>query len=127
VERIYRVKPGAENRAIAGLSMGAAQALAVGLKDLDKFAYVGAFSPGGGNNSETVARLDPAEANRRLKLLWIGCGRQDAIPGLFAGSEKLSASLKAKGITHVWHPTDGGHTWLLWRKYLADVLPLLFR
>src|SRR5205085_3633673 len=121
VEKAYRVQPGAAGRAIAGLSMGGGQSWAVGMAHTDTFAYVCPFSMGGGNASAVVAGLNPTEVNDRLKLLWIGCGRQDR---LFAGSERLSQQLKAKGINHTWHPSEGAHTWVVWRKYLAEVMPL---
>ncbi len=124
VERTYRVKPDASHRAIAGLSMGGGQSWAIGMAHLDTFSHVCPFSMGGGGGSDIVAKLDPSEVNRRLKLLWIGCGRQDR---LFAGSEKLVGDLDAKGIKHTWHPSEGAHTWIVWRKYLAEVVPLLFR
>jgi enterochelin esterase family protein len=38
VESLYRVEPGAGQRAIAGLSMGGGQSLSVGLTNLDRFA-----------------------------------------------------------------------------------------
>jgi enterochelin esterase-like enzyme len=38
IEKHYRVVPSAESRAIAGLSMGATQALMAGLRHLDTFA-----------------------------------------------------------------------------------------
>src|SRR5579884_2668598 len=44
VERTYRVLPGRENRAMAGLSMGGAQTFMTALHNLDKFAYLGGFS-----------------------------------------------------------------------------------
>jgi len=124
VEKTYKTKPDAAHRAIVGLSMGGAQAFTVGMRHLDTFAYVGPFSMGGGNTSAVLADLDAAKAKGQLKLLWIGCGRQDS---LFRGSERLDGELKAKDIPHVWHPTEGAHTWMVWRKYLAEVLPLLFR
>jgi enterochelin esterase family protein len=124
VEKTYRTRPGPENRAIAGLSMGGGQSWAVGMAHLDTFASVCPFSMGGGNAAAVLANLTPADANRQLKLLWIGCGRQDR---LFAGSEKLCEDLKAKGINHTWRPSEGAHTWVVWRKYLAEVMPLLFR
>ena len=40
---------------------------------------------------------------------------------------KLAGDLTAKGIKNTWHPSDGAHTWIVWRKYLAEVAPLLFR
>src|SRR5262245_33105193 len=44
VEAKYPVKADRESRAIAGLSMGGGQALRIGLKNLDQFAWVGGFS-----------------------------------------------------------------------------------
>ncbi len=47
VESEYRVIKDRNSRAIAGLSMGGSESLLTGLNNLDKFAYVGAFSAGG--------------------------------------------------------------------------------
>ena len=44
VDKAYNVSRNREQRAIAGLSMGGAESLYVGLKNLDKFAWIGAFS-----------------------------------------------------------------------------------
>ena len=47
VESAYRVSKDRKERAIAGLSMGGAESLLTGLNNLDRFAWVGAFSSGG--------------------------------------------------------------------------------
>ena len=44
VDKGYHVSRNREQRAIAGLSMGGAESLYVGLNHLDKFAWIGAFS-----------------------------------------------------------------------------------
>ena len=44
VDKAYHVSRNREQRAIAGLSMGGAETLYVGLNNLDKFAWLGAFS-----------------------------------------------------------------------------------
>ena len=44
VDKAYNVSKNREQRAIAGLSMGGAESLYVGLNHLDKFAWIGAFS-----------------------------------------------------------------------------------
>ncbi len=62
--------------------------------------------------------------NAKLRLLWIGCGRDDF---LLARNEAFVAQLKAGGVKHEWHLTEGGHSWPVWRGYLADFLPLLFQ
>src|SRR5213082_1730292 len=47
VEEAYRVSADRNSRAIAGLSMGGAESLHVGLNALDRFSWIGAFSSGG--------------------------------------------------------------------------------
>jgi enterochelin esterase-like enzyme len=125
VEKSYRVETDVNSRAIAGLSMGGGQSLNIGLPNLDKFSYVGVYSAGGGNLEQNQPGFlaDPKTANKKLKLFWIGCGRQDQG---FAAAEKMDKLLTERGINHVWHPSEGGHTWTVWRHYLHETLPLLF-
>ena len=47
VEGEYHITKDRNSRAIAGLSMGGSETLLTGLNNLDKFAWVGAFSSGG--------------------------------------------------------------------------------
>jgi enterochelin esterase-like enzyme len=127
VEGRYRVTPGRENRAIAGLSMGGGQSLRIGLGHLDLFSAVASFSGAVPNDFETrfAAQLKDAKGtNRKLKALWIGCGQQDS---LFGRSKNLSELLTKYEVTHVFHPTDGVHNYTVWKKYLAEYAPLLFR
>ena len=75
VESRYRVFTDRGHRAIAGLSMGAGQSMSIGLHNLDFFAYIGAFS-GAGNRAEWE-KMDGDVLNQKLKVLWLGCGRED--------------------------------------------------
>jgi enterochelin esterase family protein len=124
VERSYQVRGDRESRAIAGLSMGGTESLFVGLNALDRFAGIGAFSSGGlpEDFDATFAPLD-ARANDRLRLLWVACGTDD---GLIDVNRRLHAWLLAKGVKHTMVETPGGHTWMVWRRNLAELLPLLF-
>jgi enterochelin esterase-like enzyme len=127
IEKKYRVLKGRENHAIVGLSMGGGQSLQIGLSHLDQFSAVGAFSSAIPRNFETrFADLlnHPDQTNKKLKLLWIGCGRQD---GAFAGSQNLSKVLDAHQIKHTFRPSEGRHTYTVWRQYFSEVAPLLFR
>src|SRR5215469_12182175 len=47
VESEYRIAKERDSRAIAGLSMGGSESLLTGLNNVDKFAWIGAFSAGG--------------------------------------------------------------------------------
>jgi len=125
VEKLYRVKPGRENRAIAGLSMGGLHALTIGLNSLDTFSAIGAFSAAVPETAAVDTALSDATAtNAKLRLLWIACGKGDF---LLEENEKLTALLKEKTVTHEWHLTEGDHSWPVWRGYLSDFVPRLFR
>ena len=126
IESDYRVTKDRNARAIAGLSMGGAESLLVGLNALDRFAWVGSFSAGGASGDYTVdfPALDAENANSKLKLLWIACGTED---GLRTPNQKFREWLKGKGIHETEIETPGAHTWMVWRRNLASFTPLLFR
>lgn len=123
VESLYRVESDPAQRAIAGLSMGGAQATAIGLGDLGCFGAVGCFSGGASDPVKAKFLADPAAANATLRLLWIGIGKDD--PGRMR-AEEFVAALKEKGIRHTWVLSAGDHSWPVWRRYLAEFAPLLF-
>jgi enterochelin esterase-like enzyme len=127
VERNYRVAKNAQSRAIAGLSMGGAESLYIGLNALDRFAWIGAFSSGGFVADDAGANFPAldAKANAQIRLLWIGCGDKDFT---FETNRKLIEWLKSKDVRHEWHETPGAaHTWMVWRRYLAEFVPRLFQ
>jgi enterochelin esterase family protein len=126
VERTYRVLPGRENRAMAGLSMGGMQTFQTTLPNLDKFAYIGGFSPG--LPEARIAKIydDSAGFNKQVKLLWIGTGtvERDSNPNIL----RLHEALTKAGIKHVYYESPGtAHEWLTWRRDLNEFAPLLFR
>ncbi len=125
VEGEYRIANDRNSRAIAGLSMGGAESLLTGLNNLDKFAWVGAFSSGGMPDGfeKNFPNLD-SKANQQLKLLWIACGTEDR---LIKANRDFREWLKSKGINHADIETPGMHTWMVWRRNLAEFAPLLFR
>jgi enterochelin esterase-like enzyme len=128
VEGRYRLKTDAASRAIAGLSMGGDQSVTTGFGHPDKFAWIGAFSSAAQLKQLQEGALADAGAAKglakKLRWLWIGCGKEDA---LLARNEELVAWLKANGVPHTWHVSEGGHAWPVWRQYLAEVAPQLFR
>jgi len=125
VEKNYRVRAGQKARAVAGLSMGGGQSLTVGLGNVDTFGWVGAFSSAIPKDEKVEELLaEPKSMNDRLNLLWIGCGRKDF---LFEANQKFFERLKDDGIGHVAHITEGAHEWRIWRLYLNDFVPLLFK
>jgi len=122
VESHYSVKTDRESRAIAGLSMGGGQALRIGLKNLDQFAWVGGFSSALFGKAELVK--DGPDATKKLRLLWVSCGDTDK---LLKGSEAFHASLEKLQVPHIWHIDSGGHTWPVWKNDLYLISQMLFR
>ncbi len=126
VEGEYHIKKDRESRAIAGLSMGGAESLLTGLNHLDQFAWIGAFSSGGIDNRDFATEFPAvdARANKKLKLLWIACGTED---GLIKINRQFKSWLKDKGVQFTNIETPGMHTWMVWRRNLSTLAPLLFQ
>ena len=122
VESKYRVLTDRKNRAIGGLSMGSSQSLTIGLRHLDMFASIAAFS-GAGNRAEWE-KADPTMLNQKLKVLWLGCGNEDFA---FVGMKGLHDLFDQKKIKHVWNESGAGHSWPNWQVYLSKYAQLLFR
>ncbi|NLT65025.1 MAG: esterase [Acidobacteria bacterium] len=130
VERNYRVYTDADHRAIAGLSMGGGQAISIGLSNPQLFHYVLGYSAAVGRpfmNAEAEFKEvleKPERLNSRLRLLWVGCGKQDF---LYQANRQFVDLVKAKGVNVIYHETEGSHVWSVWRRYLHDTAPLLFK
>jgi enterochelin esterase-like enzyme len=128
VEARYATAAGGKNRAIAGLSMGGMQALAMGLRHPDRFGWIGVFSPVTEADipQRYSAQLDQAALlNKTLSLLWVGCGTLDA---LFKRTQAVDETLSQHGIRHEFHPAQGSrHSWILWRDNLEEMAQRLFR
>ena len=104
--------------------MGARQSLNFGLTHLDKFAWIGAFSPAA--NTKRPAQLvpDPAAAIQKLKLLWLSCGNKDSLINIAQG---VHASLKEKNVPHIWQVDGNAHDTLEWRNCLYLFSQRIFR
>jgi enterochelin esterase-like enzyme len=127
-EKNFRVVTEASNRAIAGFSLGGRQALAAGLSKPEKFAWVFAYAPAIWKREfdETFKNLyAPADQlNNHLRVLWISCGRSDF---LYQSTTDFLATLDEKKIRYTPLFTEGGHTWMNVRDYLAATAQLLFK
>lgn len=128
IDSRYRTRADRDDRAIIGLSMGGGQSLSIGLNHLELFSYVGGFSAALSDSADFAKTYpglvsNPADANNRLHLLWFACGRDDS---LFSGSRRFSDFLTENKIRHTFRETGGAHAWMVWRRYLNEVSPLLF-
>lgn len=153
VEKLYNASRDPNQHAIAGLSMGGAEAAYVGLNHLDKFAWIGSFSGGytmwpgvqqpppqpvsaGVPNLHPMPKLDAATlaadfpsldatANSRIRLLWIACGAEDRLLGV---NRQFKQYLDSKNITVTYAEVPGmAHDWPIWRNNLTYLAQILFQ
>lgn len=126
----YPISDKREDHAIAGLSMGGAETLLVGLNHTDYFASIGAFSSAVSTEMDfntlfPAITQSGAQVQSKLKVFWVACGTED---GLNEPNQKFIAWLQSKGMqpTAV-HSPGMGHVWMVWRENLAGFAPLLFQ
>jgi enterochelin esterase family protein len=141
VEKNYRVINDRASRALAGLSMGGGQTLTIGIPHLDKFGYLGVFSsglfsmfgtrpgapappPGPSWEEQNAKALDNPALKKGLKLFWFSTGKEDF---LLKTTQSTVELFRKHGFNVVYEESEGGHTWLNWRAYMNQFVPLLFR
>jgi len=128
VESNFRTLDDREHRAIAGFSRGGGQSLFAALSNLDKFAYLASYSayliPEALDTCFPQYAENPALLNDGLKLFWFGVGTSD---GLYPDVIKHEEYNDAKGIKYEKVFTDGAHTWMNARYYLAVTLQRFFK
>ncbi|UAB85067.1 esterase [Zunongwangia sp. SCSIO 43204] len=136
IDKKFRTKSSREDRAIAGLSMGANQTMRIIMNNLDLFAYYGGFS--GTSNYPGNEKIDPEtflngafndaiKVNEKLKVLWLGLGTRE--PEVFfktVGDFREMA--EKKGINYTFYESpETAHEWLTWRRCLHQYAQLLFK
>jgi len=148
IDSTYRTISDREHRAMAGLSMGAMQTMAVALNHLETFSYIGGFSlpffgaPPRPSGAAPAGRpvpppFDPKQAyggvfagaaafNQRVHLLWFGAGTAELV--LNATLRENVHKLTVQGIKSVLYQAGGSaHEWQTWRHCLNEFAPLLFQ
>lgn len=125
VESEYRVKTDRTARAIVGLSMGGGQSLGVGLRNPDRFAWIGGFSSStrGWDQGVPGMKAGVEQLNADLRLLWIAIGKDDF---LLKENRGFIEWAKGAGLKHTYLETEGAHAWGVWRRYLSEFLPQVF-
>lgn len=124
VEDNFRTRNKPESRAIAGFSRGGGQSLYTVYSNFDKFAWLASYSA---YLTPEVMDLDfPTLKNLtpQLKLMWFGVGTSDF---LYQDVIDHLEYLDENGISYEKMITDGGHTWMNARKYLAETLQKFFK
>ena len=127
IERTYKVSKRAEDRAVAGLSMGGGHSVNLAFARPDLFRYVALMSPAAGGRVDQYypgVVKNPTKLNQQFRLFWIGVGKDDMLTG--PGDHAFVETLKKYGVKHTFVETDGRHEWTVWRHHLRTILPLLF-
>jgi enterochelin esterase family protein len=128
IERDYKVSRRPDDRAIAGLSMGGGQSANIAFARPEMFRYVVLMSPAVNGRVDTVypaVLKNSAALNKQFKLFWVGVGKDDGLTG--PGDRAFAETLAKHGVKHEFKLTEGRHEWTVWRHYLNDVAPLLFK
>ncbi|SPE36764.1 hypothetical protein SBA6_60071 [Candidatus Sulfopaludibacter sp. SbA6] len=127
VEADFNIGRQQKDRAIAGLSMGGAQTMSIGLGHPERFAYVGGISPAlvmlDTNLAKAYPALDP-RMNSQYKLVYFSCGTED---GLMDGSIALKSYLDGKGVKSEFVRMPGRHVWQVFRRSFAAFALRLFQ
>jgi len=132
VEKNYRVKIDAKDRALAGLSMGGLQTLYAGVKNTDMFSYLGVFSSGWFANQTELTdhqyefmKNNSDKINTNLKQFWISQGGKEDIA--WKNCQVMVSKFNEMKIKYTYSEYPGGHTWPVWRNNLYNFAQLLFK
>ena len=132
VDSLYRTMPDKEHRAIAGLSIGAMQAMHLSANAPDIFGYVGMFSP----MVHPVLRKSEYSSfykdfKEKLKIQFtsppalysIMIGRKDFY---YPRMKHYTRYLERNGYTFEMHITGGGHQWYNWEEFANLFMQKIF-
>lgn len=132
IDRSYRTLPDARHRAIGGLSMGGHGAIQLALHHPELFSVVGGHSPVFRSATEAFPFFgvgqdyiehDPVSLVERGTpvsfALWIDMGRED---DWLPRTHLFHELLVERGVPHIWHLNDGGHTSDYWQPRIPGYL-----
>nr|MDQ6902085.1 alpha/beta hydrolase-fold protein [Bacteroidota bacterium] len=133
VEKKYRTLNDANDRALAGLSLGGMHTLYTGIYNTDMFAYLGVFSSGWivpmmnklGDEQYAFLKNNTDKINNSLKLFWLSEGGKEDIA--YKNGQIMLGRLDDLKIKHTYYEYPGGHSWPVWRNDLYNFAPLLFK
>jgi enterochelin esterase-like enzyme len=132
VEKAFRTETDAKARALAGLSLGGLQTLYAGIKNTNKFSYLGVFSSGWFANQPALTnpqydfmKNNATAINSNLKSLWVAMGGKEDIA--YNNCKIMLQKFDEMGIKYTYSEYPGGHTWPVWRNNLYNFAQLLFQ
>ena len=124
VEKNFRTKNNRENRAIGGFSRGGGQSLFTVYSNFDKFSWLASYSAYLTPEVMDIYFPDLQNDIKSLDLMWFGVGTSDFLYRNVLDHQKY---FDEKGIAYEKMFTEGGHTWMNARIYLAETLQKFFK
>ena len=133
VEKNYRAKTEAKDRALAGLSMGGIQTLYAGVKNTDLFSYLGVFSSGWiqpmqkniADSQYVFMKTNADKINGNLKQFWISQGGKEDIA--WKNCQTMLSKFDEMKINYTYSEYPGGHSWPVWRNNLYNFAQQIFK
>lgn len=137
VKSHYKIKKGADNTAVCGLSMGGYHTFRISMLNAGTFGYMGLFSAAvrlEWNSQKTV--VEQFESNQKAAeqmkalfaakphLYWIAIGKDDF---LFQQNVELRQYLDKMQYPYEYYESEGGHIWRNWRVYLSMFAQRIFQ
>ena len=136
VAKHYKIKKGADNTALCGLSMGGYHTFRISMLNPGTFGYIGLYSAavrlGRGQQKSLEQQFEEnPEATAQMKALfaakphlyWIAIGKEDC---LCQQNTALRHYLDKMQYPYEYYENEGGHIWRNWRIYLSMFAQRLF-
>lgn len=136
VQKNYRIKKGAKNTAICGLSMGGYHTFSISNLHPGKFDYIGLYSAairmGWRQENQPLEEYLEEKQGKAIEavfaanpqLYWVAIGNTDF---LYEQNKSLRNYFDKKGYKYEYFESDGGHIWRNWRIYLTMFAQRLFK
>lgn len=126
IDNKFRTLSDRENRAMAGTSWGGLQTLHVTLTNLDKFSYIGGFSPDLPEKTLETIYADVAGINQKVKVFFLSSGSEEGNRN--TSIKNLHETLTKAGVKNIYYESPGTqHEWLTFRRSLYQFAPYLFK
>ncbi len=117
IDANYRTLANQENRAMAGLSMGAFETRLITLNNPNVFSHYALFSGG-------IYRPDELKEHKNLKLVFLTCGSKERPDGI----KNAAAELQKAGVNVASYISEGtAHEFHTWRRSLHQLAQILFK
>lgn len=122
IETHFRVKKGRMNRAMAGLSLGSAQAALTVAKHQNLFAYLGSFS---GVKDDVVHEIIANHGKFPMRAVLMTAGTGET--GLAQAQKVFIEQFQKLGVNAEQRSYVGYHDWHVWRESLRDFVQMIFQ